>query len=64
MSHDDQGQVGARRAQSAGFLFDAKEEGSRHGVQRNQPKVYILVQEDQDRQDGRTEVIDEPIAAS
>ena len=34
------------------------------GVPRNQVKVSILVQQDQDRQDGRTEVIVEPGAAS
>ena len=64
MSHDDQGQEGARRAQSAGFLFGAKEASHRRGVPRNQPKVSILVQQDQDRQDGRTEIITEPTAAS
>ena len=36
----------------------------RRGVPRNQPKVSILVQRDQDRQDNRTEVITEPTAAS
>ena len=64
MSHDDQGQVGARRAQSTSFLFGAKEASHRRGVPRNQPKVSILVQRDQDRQDGRTEVIDESTVAS
>ena len=64
MSHDDQGQAGARRAQSAGFLFGAKEASHMRGVPRNQPKVSILVQQDQDRQDGRTEVIVEPTTAS
>ena len=64
VSHDDQGQAGTRRAQSTGFLFGAKEASHRCGVPRNQPKVSILVQQDQDRQDGRTEVIDEPTAAS
>ena len=59
-----QGQVGARRVQSAGFLFGAREASCRRGVPRNQPKVFILVQQDQDRQDGRTEVITEPTAAS
>ena len=34
------------------------------GVSRNQPKVSILVQQDQDRQDGGTRVIAEPTAAS
>ena len=64
MSHDDQGQAGARRAQSAGFLFVAREASHRRGVPRNQPKVSILVQQDQDRQDGRTEVITETTTAS
>ena len=54
----------ARRAQSAGFLFGAREASHKRGVLRNQPKVSILVQQDQDRQDGRTEVINEPTAAS
>ena len=52
----------ARRAQSAGFLFGAREASHRHGVPRNQPKVSILVQQDQDHQDDRTEVITEPTA--
>ena len=64
MSHDNQGQAGARRVQSAGFLFGAKEASSRHGVPRNLPKVSILVQQDQDLQDGRTEFITEPTTAS
>ena len=64
MSRDDQGQEGARRVHSAGFLFGAREASHRRGVPRNQPKVSILVQQDQDRQDGRTEVINEPTAAS
>ena len=64
MSHDDQGQAGARPAQSIGFLFGAKEASNRHGVPRNQPKVSILVQEDQDRHEGRTEVITELTSAS
>ena len=53
-----------QRAQSTSFLFGAKEASSRRGVPRNQPKVFILVQQDQDRQDDRTEVIAEPTAAS
>ena len=64
MSHDEQGQVGARRVQSVGFLFGAREASHRRRVPRNQPKVSILVQQDQDRQDNRTEVITEPTAAS
>ena len=62
MSHDDQGQAGARRARSACFLFGAREASHMHGVPENQPKVSILVQQDQDRQDDRTEVITEPTA--
>ena len=64
MSHDDKGQAGARQAQSAGFLFGAKEASHRPGASRNQPKVSILVQQDQDRQDGRMEVTADPTAAS
>ena len=52
VSHDDQGQTGARRAQSAGFLFGAREASRRRRVPRNQPKVSILVQQYQDHQDG------------
>ena len=64
MRHDDQGQAGTRRVQSAGFLFDAREASHKHRVPRNQPKVSILVQQDQDHQDDRMEVITEPPAAS
>ena len=64
MSHDDQGQGGARRVSSAGLLFGAREASHRRRVLRNQPKVSIIVQQDQDRQDGRMEVITEPTAAS
>ena len=64
MSHDDQGQAGARRAQSIGFLFGAREARHRRGVPRNQPKVSILVQRDQDRQDDGMKVIDEPTTVS
>ena len=34
------------------------------GVPRNQAKVSILLQRDEDRQDGRTKVIAEPTVAS
>ena len=64
VSHDDQGQTGARRAQSAGFLFGAREAIHRPEVPRNQPKVAISVQRDQDQQSGRTEVTVEPKTAS
>ena len=36
----------------------------RRGVPRHQAKVSILVQQDQDQQDGRTEVIVDPKMAS
>ena len=55
---------GHQRAQRAGFLFGAREESHRRRDPRNHPKVSILVQQDQDRQDGRTEVIAEPTAVS
>ena len=61
MSRDDQGQAGARQVQSASFLFNAREASHRRGVQRNQPKVSILVQQDQERQDGRLEVTVGPV---
>ena len=64
MSHDNQGQASARWVQSAGFLFGAKGASLRRRGPRNQPKVSILVQQDQDRQDGRMEVIDKPTAVS
>ena len=35
-----------------------------HGVPRNRAKVSISVQQDHDRQDGRTKVITEPTMAS
>ena len=63
MSHEE-GQAGARRVQSTCFLVGAREASHRCGVPRNQPKVSILVQRDQDRQDGRTEVITKPTTAS
>ena len=63
MSHEE-GQAGARRVQSTCFLVGAREASNRRGVPGNQPKVSILVQQDQDRQDGRMEVITKPTAAS
>ena len=54
----------ARRVQSAGFLFGTREASHRRGAPRNWPKVSILVQQDQDRQDGMTEVITDPTAVS
>ena len=55
---------GREWVQCTSFLFGAKEASSRHEVPRKQPKFSILVQQDQDHQDGRTEVIVEPTAAS
>ena len=45
------------------FLFGAKE-ASRRRVPRHQAKVAILVQQDQDQEDGKAEVIVEPKTAS
>ena len=64
MSHDDQGQTGASGHSVPVFLFGAKEATSRREVPRKQPKVSIPVQQDQDREDGRTEVINEPTTTS
>ena len=63
MSHDDREQAGARRAQCPCFLFGARGKRGR-GVPRHQAKVSILVQRDQDQQDGKTEVTMEPKVAS
>ena len=38
-----------QRVHSTNFLFGAKEVRNRRGVPRNQPKVSILVQQEQDR---------------
>jgi hypothetical protein len=51
--------VGAERQ----FPLWCKGGKRRRRVPRNQPKVAILVQRDQDRQDGRAEVIAEPTMA-
>ena len=67
MSHDDQDQVGARRAPGrAVSLLPVWCQGGkrRRGVQRHQAKVSILVQRDQDQKDGKTEVTMESEAAS
>ena len=62
--HDNQGQAGARRAQSTGFLFGAKEASHRHGVPRNQAKVSIFAQRELDCQDCGMEAIAKPTATS
>ena len=63
-SHDDQGQAGARRAPAcAGSLFPLWCKGGKHRP-RHRAKVTISVQQDQDQQNGRTEVIVEPKTAS
>ena len=65
MSHDDRGPAGARRVQSASFLFGAREASDRRGVLRNQPKVSIPVLQYEDHQkDCKTKVIMEPKTAS
>ena len=63
-SHDDEDQAGARRAPAcAESLFPLWCKGGkrRQGYQAN---ATISVQQDQDQQDGRTEVIVEPKPAS
>ena len=63
-SHDNQGQVGARRALAcAESLFPLWCKGGKRR-QGYQAKATISVQQDQDQQDGRTEVIVEPNPAS
>ena len=67
MSHDDRDQVGAREAPARTVsLFPLWCQGGelRRGVPRHQAKVSISVQQDQDQQDGKTEVTMEPKAAS
>ena len=67
-SHDDQDQVGARRAQAgivSLFPLWCKGGKRRRGVPRHQGKVSISVQQDQDQQDGRTEgIVDLKTASS
>ena len=55
---------GRQRAQRPYFLFGAKEARRRQRVPRHQAKVAILVQQDQDQEDGKTEVIVEPKTVS
>ena len=63
-SHDDQGQAGARRAPAcAESLFPLWCKGSKRR-QEYQAKATISVQQDQDQQNGRMEVIVEPKPAS
>ena len=67
MSHDDRDQAGARRPPvHAVSLLPLWCQGGKHrrGVPRHQAKVSILVQQDQDQKDDRTEVTMEPKAAS
>ena len=63
-SHDDQGrQAGASRAVSS-FPLWCKGSKRSHGVPRRQAKVAISVQQDQDLEDCKMEVIVEPKTAS
>ena len=62
-SHDDQDQVGASLCSVLVPLW-CKGGKRRRGVPRHQAKVSISVQQDQDQQDGRTEVTVEPKTAS
>ena len=63
-SHDDQGQAGTRREPScAESLFPLWCKGGKRR-QGYQAKATISVQQDQDQQGGRTEVIVEPKPAS
>ena len=63
VSHDARHQAGARRAPArAASLFPLWCYGGqcRRRLPRHQAKVAILVQRDQDEEDGKTEVIVEP----
>ena len=63
-SHDDRGQVGARRVPAcAESLFPLWCKGGKR-KQEYQAKATISVQQDQDQQNGRIEVIVEPKPAS
>ena len=63
-SHDDRGQAGARRAPACVVsLFPFRCNGGKH-MPRHQAKVTVSVQQVQDQQRGRMEVIVEPRAAS
>ena len=66
-SHDDRSQAGTRRALAcAESLFPLWCKGGKRGrgVPRHQAKVSILLQQDQDQQDGRAEVTMEPKTTS
>ena len=59
-SHDDRSQAGARRVPAwAVSLFPLRCKGGKHRP-RHQAKVTVSVQQDQDQQNGRMEVIVEP----
>ena len=63
-SHDNQGQVGVRWVPAcAESLFPLWCKGDKR-MREYQAKATISVQQDQDQQDGRTEVIVEPKPAS
>ena len=63
-SHDDRDQAGARRASACAVsLFPLWCKGGKHRP-RHQAKVTVSVQQDQDQQNGRMEVIVEPRTAS
>ena len=63
-SHDDRSHVGARRAPTCAVsLFPLWCKGGKH-MPRYQAKATISVQQDQDQQNGRMEVIVEPRKAS
>ena len=63
-SHDDRDQAGAKRAPAyAVSLFPLRCKGGKHRP-RHQAKVTVLVQQDQDQQNGRMEVTVEPKTAS
>ena len=64
MSHDDQGQAGASGRRMGSFLFGVKGASAGEGIPRKQLKVSLFMKRDQDRQDGKTEVITEPTMAS
>ena len=63
MRHVDQGQADASGCSVPVSSLVLKRQAQARSP-RNQTKVSIPMQQDQDRQDGRTEVIAEPTAAS
>ena len=50
--------------QNDSFLFGAKGASTGKGIPRKRTKVSLFVQQDQDRQDSKMEVITEPTMAS